>query len=111
MPEIEGILETVEVINGRLNTKALKIRIGGIDFYKTDWSLKGHNQKFMGLREELAYEEIFPIADFLKEVNEKKGQKVGVRFKEIKISIPYWILNRLHGLRITRNYKEIEDIT
>ena len=112
MAEIEGILESMEIINGKGEIKDLGIIVGGIKFYKRIWVLKEKSQrKFKGLKEFLNYEEKFPKEEFFKEVKERMNQKVRIKFRDMNVSLPYYIFDRLIcGLKLPKKYREINSI-
>lgn len=107
MPEIEGILEEIETIDGKFGLQDLKIKVGGIDFYKTLWDdnvKKLGPENFLGVSVNNAG---FPKQEFFEKLEKSKGRKVRVCFKDISTLLPYFILDRLNRIKIPKKYREI----
>lgn len=111
MAEIEGILESMEIIKGKGEIKDLGIVVGGIKFYKRIWVLEEKSQrKFKDLKEFLNYEEKFPKEEFFEEVKKRIGQKIRVKFKDMYVSLPYWVFDRITCVKLPRKYREVGSI-
>ncbi len=117
MPEIEGILEEIEIINGIFAIGDLKIVVGGIEFYKTVWepSLKTLNRykrktELKNILDLFKQDESFPKDEFLEELTEYLHKKIKVEYETITKGLGYHILDRLHRINIPRIHMEIKEI-
>ena len=112
MPEIEGILKEIEILKGRLGLQDVRINVGGIVFYKRIWEIDKKTKRKFKLKNIKEYSEdfIFPKKELFDTLQENKGNKIKIYFKEVNTSIVYFLLDRLNNLKIPKKYREIESI-
>jgi len=91
MPAIEGKLECVEILHGRFPLKDLKIVVGGIKFYKTNWDLGPGETK----------------EDYIKPFLNRLGEKVEIEYEKKNTFWAHFLLDRINKIKIPKKYNEI----
>ena len=113
MPEIEGLLIEVKAIEGIGKLKDLRIIVGGVDFYKTVWELDEKARmeyKPTSIMDELNHSEEFPKEEFIRKLEENRGNKLRVEFEKVNTNFFSYLLDRFNGLKIPKRHNEIKSI-
>jgi len=111
MPEIEGILQSTEILYGRRLLEDIKIVVGGIDFYKRIYKpTKKFKPKTISDFLSLSEKESFPKKEYFEKLRNKIGVKVKVKYEKLNTMWPYFLLDRINNIKIPKKYNEIEEI-
>lgn len=102
MPHIEEVLESVERLNGRVNTLDMRIVVGGIDFYKTLWDCLGEVSSIKEAQEKKE--------EYIKKLEHTISTKVRVGYTDKILQPQDRFMNWVHRINIPKKYREIVSI-